>query len=530
MYDNNNTNDGMNNNGFDFSNQNSQQDSPQTYRQIEGGYVVYSNMRPEQTGQQPEGGRTVLQPETQQMGGMTGTPQMGNEETAQHSSEPDFQKPINETGNIPRWQPEQPEPVTPPQADNGKMKNNRGLLITLIAIVAVLIIGVVCFGIIGYKKVTAMVSQSKNASTLSTADSSSLTDESGSAGNGYVLTNVSAVVDEVIPSVVSITSRAIIYNNDIWGYFFGGNRNQGSSSEEVEAGIGSGTIVGENETELLILTSYHVVEGCSSLYVTYIDQTDVEGYIKASSAENDIAIVAVQKKDIPEETMNSIKIATLSTANVKVGEGVIVIGNALGYGMSVTTGIVSATERTIIKDDNTINVIQTDAAINSGNSGGCMLNSKGEVIGISEAKIVIESVEGMCYAIPVASNIELIQELMNTESPKQAGEETTVSTGQGAYLGIMGRDITSELSASYDMPQGIYIAGTVQGGGAEKAGLLEGDIITSFDGTYVTTMDELKSLLTGYKPGDTVVITVQRNTGNGYREENINVTLTETIS
>ena len=225
------------------------------------------------------------------------------------------------------------------------------------------------------------------------------------------LTDVSDVVAAVMPAVVSITSRTLINTGGFgWGFYIG--EDQGTT-EEVESGIGSGTIVGANDSELLILTSYHVVEGCSSLYVTFVDDASVEGTVKNADEDTDIAIVAVAIDDIETATLESIAVATLSTAEVETGEGVIVIGNALGYGQSVVTGIISATSREITLDDNTtITVLQTDAAINSGNSGGCVLNAVGEVIGISEAKIQDTAVEGMCYAIPIAENYDLIISLM----------------------------------------------------------------------------------------------------------------------
>lgn len=221
-----------------------------------------------------------------------------------------------------------------------------------------------------------------------------------------MLNDVSDIVDAVMPSVVSITQRS--QASDYYGPYV-----QSSSSEEVESGVGSGTIVAANSSELLILTSYHVVEGSSSLYVTFCNDASVDGYIKACSQADDIAVVAVPLDDIEEETLNSIAIAKLSNDENEIGEGVIVIGDALGCGQSVVTGIVSALDRQINVEERTITVIQTDAAINAGNSGGCTLNSKGEVIGISEAKIASDGVEGMCYAISVRAYYDLIMDMLN---------------------------------------------------------------------------------------------------------------------
>ncbi|MCF0228794.1 MAG: trypsin-like peptidase domain-containing protein [Parasporobacterium sp.] len=432
---------------------------------------------------------------------------------------------------------------------------------------------------------SAMAYTSKDTATLLTlTDTSGFTDASAASEKGYVLTDVSGVVNEVLPSVVSITSRTLVdyYNNlggsfgnfgnygsygsgdmnDIWDIFFGdsyGGRGgnyreipsaggQEDSGEDISAGegaeeyaeepeevdyaMGSGTIIAQNATELLILTSYHVVEDCSSLYVTFVNDKSVDGYIKSADKEKDIAIVAVPLADIDKETLDSIKVATISTEEAKVGEGVIVIGNALGYGISVTTGIVSAVDREIVVDDRTLNVIQTDAAINSGNSGGCMLNSKGEVIGINEAKVTVSYVEGMCYAIPVLSNIELIQDLMNEEKPFEEKEaEEQLAAANSPILGIYGRDVDDSISEEYgDIPKGVYVKDTIPGSGAEKAPLLEGDIIVGVDDAVISTMEELQTQIKQHKAGDTVTLVIYRQIGDGYQSMNVDVTLTDRIS
>ena len=379
-----------------------------------------------------------------------------------------------------------------------------------------------------------------------------------SESKGFVLTDVSDVVDDVLPAVVSITSRTIVNNynsyyggysdiSDIFNYFFGGGygnyygnygrSNNGDSRyygygeeeeeepEEVDSGLGSGTIVGINDTELLILTSYHVVDDCSSLYVTFIDESDVDGYVKAAAEECDIAIVAVPLEDISNETLDSIAVAEISDEEPDLGDGVIVIGNALGYGMSVTDGIVSALHRTIEHNGYDISVIQTNAAINNGNSGGCMLNSKGQIIGISEAKIVVSYVEGMCYAISVYDNYDTIQELMTYDGT----EEEEDNNAQGAYLGIQGRDVTSDIASEYGMPSGVYVAGTIAGGGAEAAGLREGDIICGVDDKEITLMSELQEILAKHNPGDVVSVHIYRSEWGGYSEKVLEVTLTDPI-
>ena len=388
----------------------------------------------------------------------------------------------------------------------------------------------------------------------------------------YYLVDATAIVDEVLPSVVSITTRELVeyYNNyggsyggnmdDIISYFFGdsyggrggdyyyyndgdsngdrSNENDNNTEEpvEIESAMGSGTIVAKNDTELLILTSFHVVEGSSSLYVTFINDDSADGYVKAADEERDIAIVAIPLENISEETMNSIKIATICTEEPSVGEGVLVIGNALGYGVSVTTGIVSALEREIYVDGKTLTVLQTDAAINQGNSGGCMINSRGEVIGISEAKVWDSYVEGMCYAIPVSANLEVIGELLNAEGRydenKASGpqEINNNSNYNGAYLGIRGRDVTNETSNDYGMPLGVYVSSTVDGSGAQDAGIQSGDIIVGINDTELTTMNELQYELSKYKAGDTVTLTIMRRVDGEYTTITADVTLTDRIS
>lgn len=376
----------------------------------------------------------------------------------------------------------------------------------------------------------------KGEATISISDK----DKSDIASHfrGIVLTDVSDVVEEAIPSVVSITSRSLVdsgyfgnFNNidDIFDYFFNGGISAPetpSDPQEVDTGIGSGTIISKNDEELLILTSYHVVEGSSSLYVTFYDDASVDGYIKSQSAEDDIAIVAVPLSDIAPETMEAVKIARMSSTPAEVGEGVIVIGNALGYGMSVTTGIVSATNRVVNVDGKTLTLLQTDAAINQGNSGGCLLNGNGDIIGISEAKVSDSLVEGMCYAIPVSSNTELIKTLLNS----QTGENgAVVSAGEGAYLGIRGRNVDSSLANSYGMPKGVFVASTVAGSGAAEAGIQPGDIIVGMDNVSFTTMEALQEQLAMHNPGDVVTLIIMREIDGSYTQHKIEIMLTEMI-
>lgn len=453
-----------------------------------------------------------------------------------------------EQTEIPRWTPydETYKTVSEPE------KAKKHWVIPLVIVLAIMLVGIIVGVVVGANRLNTLVNQNRPSieapeqgqpeTNQKPADPSVSNDGNTASSGNVVITDVSSVVEQAMPSVVSITSRALVDTGgfgDYWNFFFGGgmdngnNNGSGGEKEEVDASFGSGTIISQNEKELLILTSYHVVEDSSSLYVTFHDGKSVDGYIKSQSEEDDIAIVAVPVSDVSKATLSDITVAKLSATPAKVGEGAIVIGNALGYGMSVTSGIVSATNREIQVDGRTLTVLQTDAAINSGNSGGCVLNRKGEVIGISEAKIIVSHVEGMCYAIQVSSNTELIQSLLNDNSNEEKkAEEKKNETGEsgGAYLGIRGRDIDRSLAYSYGMPQGVYVAGTVTGSGAESAGLKEGDIIVGMDNVSFNTMAELQEQLSKHKPGDKVTLILMRERNGDYNQEKLEVTLSETIS
>ena len=321
--------------------------------------------------------------------------------------------------------------------------------------------------------------------------------------------DVSDIVDATLPSIVSITNMSVQQVQD----FFGGIRQQESKS------AGSGIIISQNDTELLIVTNNHVVEGSETLTVTFVDETSVEALIKGTDSARDLAVVAVPLEKIPDETMDAIKLATLCDSDgIKVGEPAIAIGNALGYGQSVTMGIVSATERTISGYDGTY--IQTDAAINPGNSGGALLNINGEVIGINSAKINASEVEGMGFAIPISDTTDIIENLMNKET------RSKVSEAERGYLGIKGYDVTEEGAQMYNMPTGVFIAEVIDGGGAKDAGLTKGMIITEFDGSSVDDMETLKGLLEYYKVGEEVSVKVQVPEKNGeYTEQEVTVKL-----
>lgn len=324
-----------------------------------------------------------------------------------------------------------------------------------------------------------------------------------------VSSDVSDIVDATLPSIVSITNMSVQQVQD----FFGGIRQQESKS------AGSGIIISQNDTELLIVTNNHVVEGSETLTVTFVDETSVEALIKGTDSARDLAVVAVPLEKIPDKTMDAIKLATLCDSDgIKVGEPAIAIGNALGYGQSVTMGIVSATERTISGYDGTY--IQTDAAINPGNSGGALLNINGEVIGINSAKINASEVEGMGFAIPISDTTDIIENLMNKET------RSKVSEAERGYLGIKGYDVTEEGAQMYNMPTGVFIAEVIDGGGAKDAGLTKGMIITEFDGSSVDDMETLKGLLEYYKVGEEVSVKVQVPEKNGeYTEQEVTVKL-----
>ena len=322
--------------------------------------------------------------------------------------------------------------------------------------------------------------------------------------------DVSAIVEEAMPSVVAIHNKIIYESNN---FFFGPQTYQAESS-------GSGIIVGQNDAELLIVTNNHVVEDTTEMKVTFIDGTSVDAAIKGTDSESDLAVVAVQLGDIPAETLEQIKTATLGESDeLKVGQGVIAIGNALGYGQSVTVGYVSALNREVTTDGITRTLLQTDAAINPGNSGGALLNMKGEVIGINAAKYSSTNVEGMGYAIPISFAQDIIEDLMNRSTKIEVAEDD-----QG-YLGIQLQNIDQRMSEAYGMPQGVYVYKIVSGGAADKSDLRERDIITKFDGETVRTGDDLQQLLTYYKGGTTVTLTVQSLEDGAYVERQVDVTL-----
>ena len=380
-------------------------------------------------------------------------------------------------------------------------------------VAAALIFGLVGGGVFtGVSYVgTRAISDSSTASAKLTTTTSSGTKQT-SSGDAKDLTDVSSVVDEVMPSIVAITNTGTVTYNS----FFGKKSQQSQS-------CGSGIIVSEDDDYLYIATNNHVVADSEELTVQFDDDSVVKAEIRGTDPDDDLAVVRVKKSDLGKDTYSNIKIATIGDSeSVAVGSPAIAIGNALGYGQSVTTGIVSALNRTVTTQDSQTgetvtnnNLIQTDAAINPGNSGGALLNENGEVIGINSVKYSSTDVEGIGYAIPMSVAKPIIESLI------QDGKYTNENQ---AYLGIKGGDVSSDMVA-YGFPQGVYVSSVSTGSGAANAGLQEGDIITAIDSTKISSMTELQSALKSYKAGDKVTLTVARQSGRQYEESKVEVTL-----
>lgn len=326
---------------------------------------------------------------------------------------------------------------------------------------------------------------------------------------------VAQVVDDAMPAVVAITNAMTVRGQTWWG----------QQVEQTGKSAGSGIIVGKNDTELLIATNQHVISDATELSVQFVNGTSAEANLKGQDEEADIAVIAVAFDSLSDNTLDEIKIATLGDSNdLQVGEQVVAIGNAMGYGQTTTTGIISALGREAQLDNGKRELIQTDAAINPGNSGGALLNMKGELIGINEAKAgqVLSNgtiVEGMGYAIPISYARPIIDELMNKSTKTKASESNQ------SYLGIGGVDVTDDVATKYDIPEGIYVAQVESGSAAEKAGLVRGDVITKFDGQSVSSMADLKDLMQYYEAGTTVELTIKKQAEGGYDEEKVEVTL-----
>ena len=418
--------------------------------------------------------------------------------------------------------------------NNGNKKKKNKLPVVIAVAAVTVLVGVSCImGIFavansnsknGKSTIDSILSQgeTKEGETYNDIGSTN-TNKSGSSSSGAVtVTDVSGVVDNTMPSVVAITSKTLIESNSydsIYDYYFGGGNNRKQTYEQEAAG--SGIIVDQTDTELLIVTNNHVVEGADSLKIQFdgMEASEaVDGYTKGTDANADVAVVAVKLKDIPSKTLDTIRKATLGDSDsVTVGEGVIAIGNALGYGQSVTTGIISAKDREVTIEEKKMKLLQTDAAINGGNSGGALLNSKGEVIGINVAKYssngssTSSSVEGMGFAIPIDSAKPIFEQL--------------ISTGKVArpYIGLTGRDLTEQTAKANNLVEGVYVVSVEPFCSAEKAGIKAGDVIVGIDGTSIKTMDELNNIKNQHQIGDEVTLKINRNG----KEMDMKVTLQE---
>ena len=395
-----------------------------------------------------------------------------------------------------------------------------------IALSAVLFGGVAAGSYQGVNALFGTSTQTEAQATTSTK-SSLLKTTSSTTSKGTM--DVTDIVKSAMPSIVSITSKSVQEVENYFGMFGGRNSIQ---QQEVES-AGSGIIIGKNDSELLIATNNHVIDGAETVSVSFVDNETYEATIKGTDSDKDLAVVAVPLSSISSDTMSKISVATIGdSSKLEVGEQVVAIGNALGYGQSVTTGIVSAVNRALSNnssdtqdsnsssdDSSSATYIQTDAAINPGNSGGALLNMNGEVIGINSAKLASTEVEGMGYAISMNDAYDTIEELMNETT------RTKVSDDEKASLGISGTGVSDEAAEAYGIPSGVFVSQVTEGGAAEQAGITANSIITAFDGKSVSDISELKSRLEYYKAGEEVEVTLQVPDGNGYTEKTVKVTL-----
>ena len=376
----------------------------------------------------------------------------------------------------------------------------------------------------GYEQ--SVQAASKEQITLLKSDKESDDSDSKEESTAKGSLDVSDIVEETMPSIVSITTKSVEEVQSYYGMF--GQYGAYSPEQREVQGSGSGIIIGKNDTELLIATNYHVVDGAETLSVGFCDSTACEAKVKGYDSEKDLAVVAVSLDDIDSDTMDAISIATIGNSdNLKVGEQVVAIGNALGYGQSVTTGIVSAKNRQLNSDDtvgdydsdsnSATNLIQTDAAINPGNSGGALLNMNGEVVGINSAKLASTEVEGIGYAIAISDVTDTIESLMN--------EETRDKVEDHGVLGITVRTVDSAVTEAYGVPEGVLIREVTEGGAADDAGIEARSIITKFAGKTVTTKEQLVDFLSYYEPGEDVELTIEVPDGKEYKEETVTVTL-----
>ncbi len=390
------------------------------------------------------------------------------------------------------------------------------------------LISLLCAGVLTVGAVTGLTgfadtktktadSAGGNYTMLTTASVDEVEDVSADG----TITGVTDVATAVMPAVVSITNKSVEEVQDWYGMYGRGYGSGGTYEYETES-VGSGIIVGQNDEELLICTNCHVVEDATEITVGFVDDSVCEANVKGTDSSNDLAVVAVNLSDIPDDTFAQIKIAEIGDSDsLQIGEQVVAIGNALGYGQSVTTGIVSALNRSLDLDGYTdAQMIQTDAAINPGNSGGPLLDMNGRVIGINSAKAASSGVEGMGYAIPISTAADIIEDLMNKKTRTEVVDEEN-----SAFIGITGEDVSEDVSSLYGIPRGIYVTDVTAGSPAEAAGIKKGDIITKFDGSSVNSMTELQEMLAYYSAGEEVTVIISTANDGEYVENKVTVTL-----
>ena len=392
------------------------------------------------------------------------------------------------------------------EQENKKTNNKGTKLVILFFVILIGVAFVIALNNVGILKLDDMKINQKPKAELN------YTQTKSKATEGVYITDVSDIVEEVMPSIVAITSKTLV-KSGLFGPFY--------NSEQYAEGAGSGIIVSKTDDELLILTNNHVIEGAEELAVQFVNEKSVDATVKGTSERKDVAVIAVKMSSLDAETIESIKIATLGDSNeLKVGNGIIAIGNALGYGQSVTTGVVSALNREVTIDDTTTKMIQIDAAINGGNSGGALLNSNGEVVGINSAKYSSAAtsssptIEGMGFAIPISDIKDLITSLMNGEEDKSDGT-----------IGVEGYMVTEDQSEAYGMPVGFYISKIVEDSGADKAGLEIGNIITGIDDKEVKNFSDIRDVIYSKKKGDKVKLRISYTSGRSYKEKDVEVTL-----
>lgn len=492
------------------------------------GTYRWSKYQDQQNGQNPNAYGTQTGGQSQagygqstQNGGQAGYGQYQygqNQQSGGYQSNPNYQNraPYNNPYN---YNPNQNRTPYQSSGQNNQPKKKgsvlkKAALVTAGALLFGAVAGTTMFGV--NRVANIMFPQETQASVetqvaLETTETvPAITQEAQAAATGVVIEDVSPIVEAAMPSVVAINNTTL-YQSSTW---FGQTQ-----TYEVPSS-GSGIIVGENETELLIVTNHHVIEDANTMSVTFIDESTAEAALKGTDSESDLAVIAVQLDSISADTKAQIKAATIGDSDsLKMGQGVIAIGNALGLGQSVTVGHISALNREITVDGVTRTVIQTDAAINPGNSGGALLNSKGELIGINEAKYADESVEGVGYAIPITYAMDIIDELMLRTTKVEVAEN------EQGYLGIQVQNVDSTTAEMLGMPKGVYVYKITEGSAAAESDLREKDIITKFDGETVSTNADLSNLLTYYKAGTTVTLTVQSLENGTYVEREVQITL-----